>query len=388
MQKFNPFKDDLFTFALRADLKGHTYIELSLNDKLGDLIIFNYSKLPHFHSIFQEIAVISPAPVVLDPNVYNSHKIETNQFEYSGELMSLLTKVISILDIYKNKKVVVFFDSGSLRTFIEKKMSLNHEDYDVLIMKFLLGLTNYIQSNQWEFLLWRNPFKTTYWGTECFSFALNSVNFSELISMDDPAIVEFSGELPDVYTVANTIFCALWGTVGNYKLSPRDMNLSFNFGNVQPQLNKYIVFNLNTGDDIKRQKLEQILPDLLKSFDQTENLKQCLIFVPKLEKEWSNKSVNLLTEWIHASDKKEVYELNAVDYNFYKNAEVIVSICSGFIHFVNVFNSKNITFSLENTNNDINGRNFWAPQESLLIKEGEETKSSLNSLVLLIEKYL
>ncbi len=367
---FEPFSDDLF-----KDLPiSGTYFELSLNDKLGDLIIFNYGKLPYLRTRFSKIVVSNAAPSILSEEFYHFKQIPRISENIYTFIDATLQSFEDSFDRYGLSQSVVFLECGSIRRCLIKS-GVAEDEAAILSMKFILQLTSKIKQRGWHFVLWRHPLRNSPWGMESFTFAIDDTSFSEYISLDHPKL---QGRIhPDqgVYAFTKIVYEALWGEGRNYCLKDVDLQLSSSSFNSGPD--SYIVLNFSTGEEKKFQKLQSKLGIILHSL-KSKSFDDYVFFISRPDGRWSQEAITQLESFAQRF-KVCYFDFGEVDGTFYSKASIILSICSGFVHIAHVFNPRTITLSLEGTENDVEGRNPWAPAQSVFITE-EDASGSVKKL--------
>ncbi len=374
MKQFKPFKDDLFAgFPTEG-----AYFEISLSEKLGDLIIFNYGKLPFLQERYKKVIVCNSAPSILNKNKYIFSKLPAVLDDES-----LFSDVLDCLEatfkLHGLPNSLVFIECGSIRRrLIQKRIPA--DDASVLTMKFIIKVVSLIKKHGWHFILWRNPFKNSAWGLENFTFAIDDTNFKELFPINHPDLCSRIHPDQGVYDVAQIVFQALWGESRKYRLDESDLELlkSSSILDKKP----YVIFNFNTGEYVKRSKVEQHFKKILEEIKRAKKVSHFTVYVSRLEPYWPDHLKCHLDEFAQDPDVN-LFAVERATADFYRGASFIFSICSGFVHFTNILSQNIVTLAFANTENDINGKNPWAPGIQMVLNDEELNQISQQIISLL-----
>ena len=374
MNNFIPLSCNIFTYFGFKELENKKYIDISLNEKIGDMLIFQYSRLPGLKKIFKEVHVFSPVSQILSQQDYHTYKLKLDELDLESVALSIFGNIKKI----KGQRFV-FFDTGSIRMFLEKGLKISDPiEVRILSIKFLIEIKTFLQDEGVQFLFWRNPTQKIMWGTENFSFSHDGISFSEILSIKDDFIRKNTSLNPNVYEVSRIINIVFLGTKKVESLLPSDLNIKSK--NIKTS-SEYIIINLNTGDQIKRKGMEKVFSKILYNLETELCLSGKKLFISRMDEYWPKTMYGDFLKFIQNSKHKiEVFSYEETTKEFYINCKLGVSICSGFSHIFNIFNKKNLTFHLSGTNNEVAGKNLWAPQESILVETDSRADESLKKL--------
>lgn len=354
MKKFK----NIFDFINLGNLQTQNFVDISFNDKMGDQILFGFSKLPIVKKKFRNVYVFSQFTKILAQDKYQLVQIDFSKLTYDEILKQIKIELRKI-----PYPVTVFLDGGSIRNYAEKTCS--DENINEVALNYLLKIQELFDELDINYLIWRNPFFKSYLGSQSFTFAYNSNEFFDVFEFDEIILKSAQDQEFNVYKVSR-----FW-TKSTFGIETTPHLLEHDLSNLDPVSNGFkpgIIININTGDELKRKTLEVRGVEFLKYLINELKSHKIPIYFAKLEQTWAKHIQAYCNKLVDDYELKE-FSFNEVGLNFYKESLAAISLCSGFVHYYYLLNPRIISFFLENTNNDIDGVNPWAPGLSLCLNE-------------------
>lgn len=338
---------------------------LTLNDKLGDSIIFNFSLLSLFLRRSSRIRVYSPHSKILNENLFELDNLDEVLIDKDVDIIfnSLISKLRNEID---SESSFIFIDTLSFQLFNRNKLLCKTKKFNIKLKKLFDDLECFFRKSGMDFFFWRDPFDSNVWGMNNFKINTNLLNTHGWENFEKDYSFRLQEAVSDNVNVYK-IMSEFVKLVFNEKLDFLTHHLtSFTFNKSFSQSN-YCVLNLTVGSVDKLQYVEKYIDQFLNSFFYKNDLFKKVYVI--LEEKYEQLINKINCDNIYCDEISVVsYDMDSI-YSIIYRADAIYTYCSGFSHVANIFSNSVTTFTFEDNISLINGRNPWAPQRDFCLKD-------------------